>query len=48
MLRRIPGRWRGSSVLKGYDAAQICVKGHIVSMFATTNPEKNREAVSMG
>lgn len=43
MLRRVPGRWRGSSALRGYDAAQVCVEGHIISMFATTNAEKRQE-----
>ena len=43
MLRRIPGRWRGSSVLRGYDAAQICVQGHIISMYAESHPDKKQD-----
>jgi hypothetical protein len=43
MLRRVPGRFRHSSVLRGYDTAQICVEGHIISMFAASNEERTQE-----
>jgi hypothetical protein len=41
-VRRSPGRWRGSFVLRGYDEAQICTQGHIVSMYAETHPDKKQ------
>jgi hypothetical protein len=31
------------SVLRGYEEAQVCIEGHIVSMFATTSAEKRQD-----
>lgn len=43
MLRRIPGRFRHSTVLRGYDTAQVCTEGHIISMFAASNAERKQD-----
>ncbi len=39
------GRFRGTR-LHGYDAAQICVQGHVINMFAESDQGRNQEHCS--
>lgn len=44
MLTRVRGGRRGNLIsLRGYDGAQVCKQGHIVSMFAESHPEKKQD-----
>jgi hypothetical protein len=48
MLTRVQkgrGRWRGTA-LHGYDAAQICLQGHVINMFAGSDEGRNEEHCS--
>jgi hypothetical protein len=43
VLKEIPGKPWGNWALEGYDLAQICRQGHIVSMFAESHPEETQD-----
>lgn len=42
MLTRVPGR-RRNWVLHGYDTAQICEQGHIITMFAESHKDRTKK-----